>query len=91
MLPTHRAPLDSRGLIVANQQMDIGILNALELLTKVGATANPLCLGPNHLKESKPSRLVWAGLPLAGVLDCKIQVPEEVQLQDNTLNRGVGG
>lgn len=35
--------------------MDIGLLNTLELLTKVGATANLLCLGPDHLKEGKPN------------------------------------
>lgn len=48
-----RLPGHSRGLIVANQQMDIGLLHTLELLTEVGATANPLCLGPDHLKEGK--------------------------------------
>lgn len=47
--------------------MDIGLLNALELLAEVGATANALCLGPDHLKESKPSNLAWVGLPLANV------------------------
>ena len=45
----------SRGLIVANQQVDVGLLNTLELLTEVGATANPLCFGPDHLKEGKPN------------------------------------
>ena len=57
----------SRGLIVANQQVDVGLLNALELLTEVGATANPLCLGPDHLKEGKPNSLAWASWLLASV------------------------
>lgn len=47
--------------------MDIGLLNTLELLTEVGATANPLCFGPDHLKEGKLNSLVWVGLSLASV------------------------
>lgn len=97
-------PRHSRGLIVANQQVDIGLLNALELLTEVGTTANPLCLGPDHLKEGKPNSLACARWLLASVSlhqpsmseerrnpICKIQVPEDTQLQDKTLNRGLGG
>ena len=57
----------SRGLIVANQQVDVGLLHALELLTEVGTTANPLCLGPDHLKEGKSSSLAWARWLLASV------------------------
>lgn len=57
----------SRGLIVANQQVDIGLVNALELLTEVGTTANPLCLGPDHLKGGKPNSLAWARWLLASV------------------------
>lgn len=60
-------PTPLTGLIVANQQVDVGLLNALELLTEVGATANPLCLGPDHLKEGKPNSLAWASWLLASV------------------------
>lgn len=102
-LPPGLSP-HSRGLIVANQQVDIGLLNALELLTEVGTTTNPLCLGPDHLKEGKPNSLACARWLLASVSlhqpsmseerrnpICKIQVPEDTQLQDKTLNRGLGG
>lgn len=85
--------------------MDIGLLKVLELLTEVGATANALCLGPDHLKESKPSSLAWVGPPLATVSlyqpsigeeeplqpVIQIQAPEDMQLQDRALNRGFGG
>lgn len=54
-------PGHSRGLIVANQQLNIDLLNTLELLTEVGATANPLCLGPDHLRKGKPNSLAWVG------------------------------
>ena len=31
------------------------------VLTEMGATANPLCLGPDHLKKGKPNNLAWVG------------------------------
>lgn len=54
--------------------MDIGLFNALELLTEVGATANPVCVGPDHLKEGKPNGLAWTRSPCWGVSDQPLQV-----------------
>lgn len=75
--------------------MDIGLLNALELLTEVGATANPLCLGPHHLKEGKTKFSVDGAGPGWSLSDqplqvgrgailaaWKIQAPEDLQLKD---------
>lgn len=84
--------------------MDIGLLHALELLTEVGATANPVCPGPDHLKEGKTKFSVdglgpgWSrsDQPLqagrgASRAACEVQAPDDMQLKDKALNGGMGG
>lgn len=50
-----------RGLIVAHEDLDVGLLYALELLTEVGATADPLCLRPDYLEEGPELSPVLGG------------------------------